>query len=177
MSSLLYLNTTPVIMLVILRLRSFLIYVSLNWSLIAGFGGEDSATKSEALHVPRKCSLKRPQSTKLQTNGLYFKIIRSYTVQHQLSKQVKKIPGSAPEILACLSCLWQLSFWPPLIVCIILIGKAGDSAPKIDASTPQLALASSISAMNHTNSKSLINLQRKSHDKFSQVKFEYYSVV
>ena len=39
-------------MLVILRLRSFLI--SLDWSLIAGFGGEDSATKSEALHVPRQ---------------------------------------------------------------------------------------------------------------------------
>ena len=93
-SELYYLNTTPVIMLVILRLRSFLI--SLNWSLIAGFGCEDSATESKALHVPRKSGLKRPQSTRLQTNGLYFKIIRSYMVQHQLSKPIKKTPGSAP---------------------------------------------------------------------------------
>ena len=36
-------------MLVILRLSSFLI--SLNWSLIAGIGGEDSATKSEAISI------------------------------------------------------------------------------------------------------------------------------
>ena len=36
----------------------------------------------QALHVPCKRGLKRPQSTKLQTNGLYFKIIRSYKVYH-----------------------------------------------------------------------------------------------
>ena len=65
-------------------------------TLIAGFGGEAFATESKALHVPRKRGLKRPQSTRLQTNGLYFKIIRSYTVKHQLSKPVKKTPGSAP---------------------------------------------------------------------------------
>lgn len=51
-----YLNTTPVIKLVILCLRS--LCMDLNQWILVGFGGQDSATESEALHVPCKCDLK-----------------------------------------------------------------------------------------------------------------------
>ena len=60
----------------------------------------------------------------------------------------------------------------------LILGKAGDSAPKIDASTPQITLASPISAKNcHKNNKSMkpdkfplhIRRPQKLHDKFSQI--------
>ena len=76
-----YLNTTPVIMLVILRLRSFLI--SLNRSLLGLV--VKILRESEALHVPRKRGLKRPQLTKLQT-----KIVYGTPHQPIASKPVKK---------------------------------------------------------------------------------------
>ena len=86
------------LVMIILRLRSFLI--SLNWSLIAGFGGEHFAPKSEArLHVPRKRGLKRPQSTKLQTNGLYLNGFQNHTIVYgttSTEQTGQENPGSAP---------------------------------------------------------------------------------